>query len=144
MAGFTLDIPWESFKKQFEEYARKYTNSEAKRLALKARDEICREYNDTIQNFYAEFTPRVWKRQYGYYQSYTPFYANSHGTIFYGGIDIHNAGMPGDHYEEGPEAAINTMLAGIHGPQWGNGPIGLPVGQHMVNFVQYLASYISL
>ena len=138
--GGNIIIDGSQAKERFKEYA----NSEAKRLALKAREEICNEYMNTINDFYAEFTPKVWKRQHGYYKTYTPFYENSHGTIFYGGIVIHNAGMPEDHYVEGPEAALGTLLLGKHGPVWGYGPSGLPVQSHMEHFVQYLASYISL
>lgn len=140
MAGLDIKIDWSGMKEQFKEYA----NSEAKRLALKAREEICNQYMCTIGDFYAEFEPKFWDRQYGYFRSFTPFYQNSHGTIFYGGIDIHNAGMPGDHYNEGPDAAIATMLAGKHGPFDGFGPSGLPVQHHMEEYVKYLASYISL
>ena len=120
---------------------RNYANSEAKRLALKARDEICKEYLCTVGDFYAEFTPRVWRRQYQYLNSFTPFYQNSHGTIFYGGIDINSGGMA-DHYKQGSGAALESMLMGKHGPFDGRGPSGLPVLAHMEQFVDYLASYI--
>lgn len=140
MAGLRFKLDWSGMKDQFKRQAQ----AAAKSLAIKAREEICNEYIATIGDFYAEFSPRVWKRQYGYYKSYIPYYENSHGWIYYGGIDIHNAGMPEGHYLEGPNAAINTMLAGIHGPQWGYGPTGIPVGEHMQNYVQMLANYISL
>lgn len=139
MAGLDIKIDWSGMKEQFKEYA----NSEAKRLAIKAREEICKEYMCTIGDFYAEFTPKVWERQYQYFNSFTPFYENSHGTIYYGGIDI-NAGGMADHYEYGSGDALGTMLIGIHGPLVGDGPAGLPVQAHMEQFVQYLASYISL
>jgi hypothetical protein len=126
MAGLTFELDWSGMKKQFKEYA----NSEAKRMALKAREEICKEYLMTVGDFYAEFTPKVWQRQYQYLNSFTPFYENSHGTIFYGGIDINPGGMA-DHYEEGSEAALGTMLLGKHGPIDGYGPSGLPVQAHM-------------
>lgn len=122
---------------------RQFANSQAKRLALKAREEICKEYMITVGDFYAEFSPRVWKRQFGYFSTFTPFYQNSHGTIYYGGIHMH----PGDgdgRYQEGAGAAFGTLMIGKHGPVDGYGPTGLPVQAHMEQFVQYLASYISL
>lgn len=140
MAGLDIKIDWSGMKDHFKEYA----NSEAKRMALKAREQICKEYLCTIGDFYAEFQPKVWERQYGYFRSYTPFYRNSHGTIYYGGIQIHNAGMSNEHYQEGADAAIGSMLLGKHGPLDGYGPSGLPVQAHMEQYLQYLASYISL
>lgn len=139
MAGLWIQIDWSGMKNYFKEFS----NSEAKRLALKARDEICKEYLCTIGDFYAEFSPRVWERQFQYLNSFTPFYENSHGGIFYGGIDINPGGMH-DHYEYGSGDALFTMLYGIHGPIMGKGPAGLPVLAHMEQFVQSLAGSISL
>ena len=139
MAGLKFELDWSGMKEQFRDYA----NSEAKRLALKARELICQEYLCTVGDFYAEFSPRVWKRQFGYFSTFTPFYQNSHGTIFYGGIDMHPGGDDG-RYQEGAGAAFGTLMIGKHGPLDGSGPTGLPVQAHMEQFVQYLASYISL
>lgn len=134
-----ITIDGQAGKQRFKEFA----NSQAKRLALKARDEICKEYLCTVGDFYAEFEPKVWKRQWQYLNSFTPFYQNSHGQIFYGGVDINPGGMA-DHYQEGSGAALASMLLGKHGPLDGYGPSELPVQAHMEQFVQYLASYISL
>ena len=139
MAGLSFKIDWSGMKDQFKEYA----NSQAKRLAIKAREEICKEYMITVGDFYAEFSPRVWQRQFQYFNSFTPFYENSHGAIYYGGIDINPGGMS-DHYEEDSAAALSTMLIGIHGPKYGSGPTGLHVLEHMDNFVKFLAGSISL
>ena len=140
MAGLDLKIDWQGMKNEFKKYAQ----DEAKRLAIKARKEICEEYQSAISTFYAEFTPTEWERMYEYYHSFTPFYENSHGMIYYGGIDINPSRMY-DHYQEGSQAAINTMLLGVHGPIWGRGPkTGFPVQAHMQRFVENLAAYISL
>lgn len=121
------------YKQQLQEYG----NQIARNLALKFRDELVKEYQFSIQRFYGEYTPRVYKRTGQFEHSYRPYYRNPHGTRFHGGVEITADGMQ-SVYHDSPSEVVSTAISGYHGrPELGiwSSP---PIYDHMLRYREML------
>lgn len=107
--GITLSIPSDVISE-----LQQYGNQIAKKLACTFRDELCREYQSSIGNFYASYAPRQYKRKNQLWNSYRPFYTFAHGTRYHGGVQITADGV-GDVHHDSPAEVVSTAIAGFHG-----------------------------
>ncbi len=103
-----LEIP-----KELEKDVQKYGNNIAKNIAIQVRDALTEEYNYSVQQFYASYDPKDYKRQYSLYNTGKKYYKNPHGTRFYGGVEIFPDKM-GKHHDSN-DYVLNISLMGIHG-----------------------------
>lgn len=103
-----LEIP-----KELEKDIQKYGNNIAKNIATQVRDALTEEYNYSIQQFYGEYDPKQYKRQYSLYNTGKKYYRNPHGTRFHGGVEIFPDKM-GEHHDSN-EYVLDISLMGIHG-----------------------------
>jgi len=103
-----LEIP-----KELEKDIQKYGNNIAKNIAIQVRDALTEEYNYSVQQFYASYDPKDYKRQYSLYNTGKKYYRNPHGTRFHGGVEIFSDKM-GVHHDSN-EYVLDISLMGIHG-----------------------------
>lgn len=96
-------------KKQFQDRANKI----AKQGAQIAMDQMFDDYVSMITLYYADYSPSKYVRQFGLYGSGIGELTGKR-SVFLGGLNISSDIMP-DHYQEGPDAALGSMLAGYHG-----------------------------
>ena len=132
MAKFKLDY---NFKRKLE----KQCQEKAKSLAKEARDKLYDKYISLIDWYYADYMPKLNKydepyytRTFNLYNSAHKYYLNSHGSIFYGGVDINASGMhdyPGKNGDGiSAERLLNKYIytstlpsATWHGGDWHGG-----------------------
>lgn len=93
---------------------KKFSSIVAKNAAIQTRDILTREYRLSIENFYNAYEPQQYNRGYGLYDSFSPYYKNSHGNIFYGGVYI-SAEKMNDDYHDPKEYVLDVALQGYHG-----------------------------
>ena len=86
MAGKTISI---TLKKKLE----KLGQERAKSLAIDAREKLTKEYINTVSYFYNDYSPTFYNRLNGLYKSFKKYYKNSHGTRYYGGIQLSENGI---------------------------------------------------
>ncbi len=88
-----INIPKDLIK-DFQDYG----NNIAKNIATQVRDALTEEYNYSVQQFYASYDPKQYKRQESLYKTGKKYYRNPHGTRFYGGVEIYPDKM-GTHHQ---------------------------------------------
>lgn len=88
MAIFHID---KKFRKNLEYFAKE----KAKKMAIEARERLTDHYISLIDLFYCDAKPGLDKygepyyhRSFGLYNSFKKYYKNSHGVIYYGGVEI--------------------------------------------------------
>ena len=86
----------------------------ARDLAMTFREELSKEYENSVQFFYNSYTPKVYDRHYQLPKSYHPYYVNVHGYRFHGGIEISPDSMQ-PVYHDSPSEVLSTALSGYHG-----------------------------
>lgn len=93
----------------------KYAQNIAKNMAIAVRDDISKHYEYLIDAFYTEYIPEYYARVHGLYNSYRKYYKNSHGSIYYGGIEISDTKMNDDNYKASKATVLSSFLGGYHG-----------------------------
>ena len=69
-------------------YLEKQAQKKASELAHEAQQRLIDGYVSFIDLYYSDYTPQQYVRTHNLYRSYNKFYKNSHGTIFYGGVEV--------------------------------------------------------
>lgn len=69
-------------------YLEKQAKKKASELAHEAQQRLTNGYVSFIDLYYSDYTPQQYVRTHNLYRSYNKFYKNSHGTIFYGGVEV--------------------------------------------------------
>ena len=104
----------EAIAREIEQYSRDI----AKNLATKTRDMLYEEANKAMKMFYGHYDPDVYKRHLpigsNIKRSYRKYYANPHGNIISGGIEISSEWM-NDIYRIRPDYIFNLIYLGYHG-----------------------------
>lgn len=127
------------YSKKLLEDIQNYGNNIAKNIATQVRDALTEEYNYSVQQFYASYNPKVYKRhkyEESLYVTGKKYYKkNPHGARYYGGVEIFPDKM-GEHHDSN-EYVLNISLMGIHGepqvavtPPW--------ILQHMLTYQKLL------
>lgn len=68
----------------------KYVQDVCRRTAGLIRDDLTETAGRAVSTFYADYKPHVYKRHYYNFEnnSYQKYYANNHGKVYYGGVEI--------------------------------------------------------
>ena len=90
-------------------------HEQAKTLAKNTAKSLTDNYNYLIQRFYAEYTPKFYKRIWELNDTGTQFYKNAHGRIYYGGVKISSDDMWDTYYHDSVESVLQSALDGLHG-----------------------------
>lgn len=129
MVRFKLD---DNFKRKLE----KQCQEKAQKLAIEARDKLYDKYMTLIDWYYADYFPKLDKydeshytRTFNLYNSAHKYYLNSHGSIFYGGVDINASGMHDYPGKNGDGISAGGLLGKFiynpsgtwHGGDWHGG-----------------------
>ena len=149
MAKSKVEIP-----KELKDDLKKYAQNVAKYTATAIRDEVAEEFRFVIERFYDDYDPKYYIRQNGLYRTYSKYYKNSHGSVYYGGIMVSTENMypgnvtgAGSKYEYGyrgtQEQVLESFYNGFHGvPTLGILSTPSP-REHMENYIITLANNIS-
>ena len=130
--GIHIEIP-DGIISELQNYGKQI----AKNLACTFRDELCREYQSTIAQFYGAYTPRQYQRKGQLHQSFRPYYTFAHGTRYHGGVEI-TAGNMGAVYHDSPAEVLSTAISGFHGrPSLGIFTAPAPY-DHMIQYQELL------
>ena len=117
----------------FKTELQNYGNQIARNLALTFKQELVQEYQRSIERFYGEYTPKVYKRHGQLTESFRPYYRNPHGTRFHGGVEITSDSMK-NVYNDSPSEVLLTAISGYHGrPELGIWSIP-PIYDHMLQY----------
>ena len=93
-----------------------YCQNVAKFAAIRVRNELVLTMMSAIENFYADYTPKRYKRQGNLWNTFTGRYVNSHNKTYYGGIVLDPSLMENGIYNATPETVYNaTLVYGFHG-----------------------------
>lgn len=103
-----------SYSKELLNDLQKYGNNIAKNIARQARDQLTAEYKYAVERFYDAYTPEQYERKYTLRDSCSPYYKDSHGTRFHGGVRIY-ADRMADVHNDSNYYILNNALEGIHG-----------------------------
>lgn len=106
-------------------------------MAKDAQEKLTNQYMNLIDWYYADRMPLLDKqgvpyyiRTYGLYNSFKPYWKNSHNSIYYGGVKITSAGMKDYDNVRGngkfsADALLNTFIYNPqgtwHGGDWHGG-----------------------
>lgn len=130
---------------------RKYSHTISSSLAHTMQEELEKEYNYIIEEFYDEYTPRFYKRhpmsnylgesRSGLGRTYKRYYKNSHNSIYYGGIEITAENMHMD-YHDSPSDVLNSFLNGYHGRASAGIESGIRPYDHMLAYRDNLVAHI--
>lgn len=100
---------------------RKYMQNFSSGMTRFVADEMKDESEDTIDEFYADYEPKMYERHYYNLRNnmFDRFYYNPHSSLYKGGIEINN--KLDAIYTTSTEIIFNLVLRGNHG---GNIPGG--------------------
>jgi len=100
-----------NLKKVLEKSGRK----QAKLLAKETAISLTNEYRYLIEKFYNEYTPKFYKRIWELRETGIPFYQNSHGRVYYGGVKISSDNMWNSYYHDSTKEVLQSALESYHG-----------------------------
>ena len=90
-------------------YLEKQAQKKSSELAHEAQERLASGYSSFIDLYYRDYKPKYYVRTHNLYNSYKNFYKNSHGTIFYGGIEITPERMF-DNYQITPSELMEDFI----------------------------------
>ena len=95
---------------------KKYSSSICVSLATKVRDEMHKEAQYAIEEFYNDYEPIYYKRHYYNFRknSFKKYYKNPHNSIVRGGIELTPYAMD-DLYRAEKEYVFDLVYLGYHG-----------------------------
>lgn len=95
---------------------KKYSSSVCISLATQVRDEMYKEAQFAIEEFYNDYEPLYYKRHYNNFRknSFEKYYKNPHNSIVRGGIELTPYNM-NDLYRADTEYVFNLVYLGFHG-----------------------------
>lgn len=104
--------------KETLKYIEKDAQKKASELAHEAQDKLISHYKDMIDWYYDDYDPISYVRTHNLYNSYRPFYKNSHSTIYYGGVEV-TADRMHENYgtDKHPFAAADLLSTYIYTPK---------------------------
>lgn len=93
-----------------------YSSSICTALAAQVRDEMYKEAQFAIEEFYNDYDPLYYKRHYYNFRknSFIKYYKNPHNSIVRGGIELTPYNMD-DIYRAEKEYVFNLVYLGYHG-----------------------------
>lgn len=95
---------------------KKYAQNYAKGMALETKNILVDEAKNALDIFYGDYHPSVYDRTDNLHMnSFEPYYSNSHGSIYRGGVKFSSANME-EVYNAPAQWVFNLALgSGIHG-----------------------------
>lgn len=101
---------------KLEEKAKKYVQNICRITAGTIRDELTKETASAIAAFYADYTPKYYRRHFYNFQnnSFRKYYSNKHGSVYYGGVKLTPSRMA-DIYQNPTEEVFDFVYHGFHG-----------------------------
>ena len=92
------------------EYLEKQAQKKASELAHEAQEKLTTHYMSLIDWFYADYQPVEYIREFNLYNSYRKFYKNSHGSIYYGGVEVTPDNMRDYDYNRSQPITASALL----------------------------------
>lgn len=105
--------------KDIIKYLEKQVQKKATQLAHEAQERLINKYTFLINWFYKDYNPIQYVRTHNLYNSYNKFYKNSHGTIFYGGIEITSDRMFDNYDQITPSDIMSKFIYNPNGTYHG-------------------------
>lgn len=104
--------------KEALKYIEKDAQKKASELAHEAQKKLISHYEAMIDWYYRDYDPVAYVRTHNLYNSYRPFYKNSHSTIYYGGVEV-TADRMHENYgtDKHPFAAADLLSTYIYTPK---------------------------
>ena len=108
----TKGMSWSEIEKRLDKYAKRACSA----AAGKARDDLFKEAQNAIVDFYRHYTPDHYKRHYWNFKknSFRKYYSNKHSSIFYGGVEF-TPWLMSAIYRDPVQEVFDTVYAGFHG-----------------------------
>lgn len=93
-----------------------YSSAVCVSLASKVRDEMYKEAQMAIEEFYNDYDPLYYNRHYYNFRknSFKKYYKNPHNSIIYGGIELTPSELD-DIYRADTDYVFNLVYLGYHG-----------------------------
>lgn len=103
-------------KANLEEQLRGYTRELGNEIANELADDMVKRYEEIVDTFYEEYTPKVYRRHNprGLEKTYRRHKSAPHG-VYYGGIEITDRYMYSD-YRQDHKYVLESFISGYHGP----------------------------
>lgn len=118
MSDLKISVDFSGIEAELERIA----TEKIKGAASKIADDLTKFSEHTILGFYDHYQPKVYKRHGGLSGTYSRFYSNSHGNIFYGGVDLHPGTGTYKGWENGGYVSVDpewpsalAIFNGMHG-----------------------------
>ena len=115
--------------KEALKYIEKDAQKKASELAHEAQKKLISHYEAMIDWYYRDYDPVAYVRTHNLYNSYRPFYKNSHSTIYYGGVEV-TADRMHENYgtDKHPFAAADLLSTYIYTLQKAHGMVEICMG----------------
>ena len=104
------------------------------------RSRLTDGYVSFIDLYYSDYTPQQYVRTHNLYRSYSKFYKNSHGTIFYGGVEVTPERMFDNYDQITPSDLMSDFIYNPKGTYhgWYNIPASFSVYREMHKYHEQL------
>lgn len=121
-------------------YLEKQAQKKASELAHEAQQRLTDGYVSFIDLYYSDYTPQQYVRTHNLYRSYNKFYKNSHGTIFYGGVEVTPERMFDNYDQITPSYLMSEFIYNPKGTYhgWYNIPASFSVYREMHKYHERL------
>lgn len=106
-------MSWSEIETHLEKYAKRVLSA----AAGKIRDDLYKEAETAIADFYASYDPIYYRRHYYNFEknSFRKYYSNKHNSIVYGGVELTPQSLDAI-YQDGVQEVFDTVFEGFHGP----------------------------
>lgn len=107
-------MSWAEIETHLEKYAKRVLSA----AAGKIRDDLYKEAETAIADFYASYNPIYYRRHYYNFEknSFRKYYSNKHGSIIYGGVELTPQLLDDIYQEKNTQEVFDTVFEGFHGP----------------------------
>ena len=106
-------MSWAEIETHLEKYAKRVLSA----AAGKIRDDLYKEAETAIADFYASYDPIYYRRHYYNFEknNFKKYYSNKHNSLVYRRVELTPQSLDAI-YQDGVQEVFDTVFEGFHGP----------------------------